>query len=78
LSAKPDPRMNHFLARLEPQDYDALMREAKIVPLKFPKRMILQDERVAAVYSPITCMFSLLVTAKDGKPQMEVANIGKE
>jgi CRP-like cAMP-binding protein len=77
-SAKPDPRTNHFLGRLEPQDYDALMREAKIVPLKFRKRMISQDEPIAAVYFPITSMFSLLVTAKDGQPQMEMATIGKE
>jgi CRP-like cAMP-binding protein len=76
-SAKPDPRSNHFLARLEPQDYDALMREAKIVPMKFRKRMIRQDERIAAVYFPITCMFSLLVT-NEGQPQMEMATIGRE
>ena len=69
--------MNHFLARLEPDDYDALMREAKIVPLKFRKRMLHQDERIDAVYFPITCMFSLLVT-NDGQPQMEMATIGKE
>ena len=74
---KPDPRTNHFLARLEPDDYAALMREAKIVALKFRKRMITQDERIAAVYFPITCMFSLLVT-NDGQPQMEMATIGKE
>ena len=76
-SAKPDPRTNHFLARLEPQDYDALMREAKIVPLKFRKRMLNQDARIDAVYFPITCMFSLLVT-NDGQPRMEMATIGKE
>ena len=76
-SAKPDPRTNHFLARLEPQDYDALMREAKIVPMKFRKRMLNQDARIDAVYFPITCMFSLLVT-NDGQPQMEMATIGKE
>ncbi len=72
-----DPRMNHFLARLEPKDFDALMAEAKIVPLKFRKRLIAQDERVGAVYFPLTCMFSLLVTT-NGKPQMEMATIGKE
>jgi CRP-like cAMP-binding protein len=76
-SATPDPRMNHFLARLDSQDYEALMLEAKIVQLKFSKRMIAQDAKVDAIYFPITCMFSLLVTA-DGKPQMEMATIGKE
>ncbi len=72
-----DPRTNHFLARLDPEDYDALMRVAKIVPLKFRKRVIKQDERVAEVYFPLTCMFSLLVTKGD-QPQMEMATIGKE
>ena len=56
---------------------DALMAEAKIVPLKFRKRLIAQDEPVGAVYFPLTCMFSLLVTA-DHKPQMEMATIGRE
>jgi len=72
-----DPKANRLLARLEPEDYDALMREAKIVPLKFRKRLLRQDERVDAVYFPITAMISLLVTT-DGQPQMEMASIGKE
>ena len=71
------PRSNYFLARLNPEDYDALMAEAKIVSLKFRKRLIRQDESVDAVYFPLTCMFSLLVT-NDSQPQMELATIGKE
>ena len=74
---KSDPRKNHFLARLKAEDYDALMRVSKIVPLKFRKRMLLQDEPVDAVYFPLTCMFSLLVTTV-GEPQMELATIGRE
>jgi CRP-like cAMP-binding protein len=73
----PDPRSNHFLARLPPEDYDALMLIGKIVVLKFRKRVLLQDDRVDAVYFPITCMFSLLVTSGD-EPRMEMATIGKE
>jgi CRP-like cAMP-binding protein len=72
-----DPKTNHFLARLERKDYDALMLEAKIVTLKFRKRMTFQDRPVDAVYFPLTCMFSLLVTT-DGQPQMEMATIGRE
>jgi CRP-like cAMP-binding protein len=71
------PKTNHFLARLQREDYDALMRVAKRVSLKFGKRVLRQDERVDAVYFPLTCMFSLLVTANE-KPQMEMATIGKE
>lgn len=74
---KSDPRKNHFLARLQPEDYDALMRVSKIVPLKFRKRLLQQDEPVDAVYFPLTCMFSLLVTTV-GEPRMELATIGKE
>jgi CRP-like cAMP-binding protein len=76
-STKPDPRTNLFLARLEPQDFKALMLEAKIVTLKLGKRMIAQDARIDAVYFPIASVFSLLVTT-DGKPQMEMATIGRE
>jgi hypothetical protein len=76
-SAKPDPRTNHFLAQLDRDDYEALMLNAKIVPLKFRKRMLSQDARIDAVYFPITCMFSLLVT-NDGQPKMEMATISKE
>lgn len=72
-----DPKTNHFLARMEPEHYDALMLKAKIVVLKFRKRVLRQDEPVNAVYFPLTCMLSLLVTSNN-QPQMEMATIGKE
>jgi CRP-like cAMP-binding protein len=72
-----DPKTNRLLATLEPEDYDALMREAKIVPLKFRKLLLRQDAVVDAVYFPISSMISLLVTT-DGQPQMEMATIGRE
>lgn len=76
-SAKPDARTNHFLARLKSPDYDALMSQAKLVSLKFGQRVSCQDEPIEAVYFPITCMFSVIVTS-NGKPQVEMATIGKE
>jgi hypothetical protein len=72
-----DPRGNRLLAKLEQEDYEALMLDAKVVPLKFRKRLVRQDERVNAVYFPLTAMISLLVTT-DGQPQMEMATIGNE
>ena len=72
-----DPKANRILAALEQPDYDALMLEAEIVPLKFRKRLYGQDEPVDAVHFPLTCMVSLLVTS-DGTPQMEMATIGRE
>ncbi len=72
-----DPSANRLLARLESEDYEAVTLEAKIVPLKFRKRLLRQDERVDAVYFPLTAMISLLVTT-DGQPQMEMAMIGRE
>jgi CRP-like cAMP-binding protein len=76
-SGRPDPKTNRILAALEPPDYDALMLDAEVVPLKFRKRLYGQDEPVDAVHFPLSCMVSLLVTS-DGKPQMEMATIGKE
>ena len=72
------PKANLFLARLAQEDYDALMLESRIVNLKTQSRVLEQDGRVDAVYFPLTCMFSLLVTTPDGEPQMDMATIGKE
>ncbi|SPF55196.1 Transcriptional regulator, Crp/Fnr family [Candidatus Sulfopaludibacter sp. SbA4] len=72
-----DPKANQLLARLESADYDALMLEAKVVSLKLRKRLHRQDESINAVYFPLTCMVSLLVS-NDGQPQMEMATVGKE
>jgi CRP-like cAMP-binding protein len=73
----PDPRHNRLLSMLLPADYDALLQQSKIVALKFRSRLSRQDQPIDAVYFPITCMVSLLVTAND-KPQMEMATVGRE
>ncbi|MGD0047625.1 MAG: Crp/Fnr family transcriptional regulator [Bryobacteraceae bacterium] len=72
-----DPRTNRLLARLDRDDYDALMVDAKVVTLRFRKRIMHQDEPVGAVYFPLTAMISLLV-ATNGQPHMEMATIGRE
>lgn len=77
LQPEKDPKTNRILAALEPADYDALMMDAEVVPLKFRKRLHAQDERIDAVYFPLTCMVSLIVT-NDGTPRMEMATIGRE
>src|SRR5260370_29608916 len=74
---RSDPKQNRLLAKLAPDDYDALMLVATVVVLKFRKRLHRQDEPIDAVYFPINCMVSLLVSAKD-KPQMEMATVGRE
>ena len=74
---KPDPKMNRILAALEQPDYDALMLDAEVVPLRFRKRLHSQDEPIDAVYFPLTCMVSLVVT-NDGRPRMEMATVGNE
>jgi CRP-like cAMP-binding protein len=76
-SGRPDPRANDFLAKLQRDDFDALMLKSKIVSLKLRKLILRQDEPVDAVYFPLTCMFSVLVT-NEGEPQVEMATIGKE
>ena len=72
-----DPITNQLLARLGRDDYDALMQDAKVVFLKFRMRLVRQDEIIDAVYFPLSCMLSLLVTT-DGSPQVEMATVGKE
>src|SRR5579871_1420275 len=69
--AEKDPKTNCLLAGLAAEDYDALMTQAKVVPLKFRKRLLRQDERIEVVYFPITSMVSLLVTTND-EPHMEM------
>ena len=58
---RSDPKTNRILAALEQPDYDALMLEAEVVPLKFRERLHSQDEGIDAVYFPLTCMVSLVV-----------------
>lgn len=72
-----DPAVNGLLATLEQEDYGALMLDAKIVRLKFRARLVSQDGVIEAVYFPLSCMVSLLVTT-EGRPHVEVATIGKE
>ena len=72
-----DPRNNRLLAKLAPADYAALLEAGTVVPMKFRRRVHQQDEPIDAVYFPITCMVSLLVST-DGKPQMEMATVGRE
>jgi CRP-like cAMP-binding protein len=72
-----DPASNRLLASLEREDYDVLMLDAKVVSLKFRTRLVRQDGNIDAVYFPLSCMVSLLVTT-DGRPQVEMATVGNE
>jgi hypothetical protein len=69
-----DPQENFLLASLHPADYEILMRDAKVVTLKFRKRLYRQDDPVDFVYFPITCMVSLLVCTNE-KLSIEMATI---
>ena len=48
-----------------------------MVALKFRKLLYRQDEPVDAVYFPLTCMVSLLVSS-NGEARMEMATVGRE
>lgn len=72
-----DPKKNRLLASLGPADYEALTRGAKVVSLKFRKRLYRQEDLIDFVYFPMSCMVSLLVTTSD-QPSMEMATIGRE
>jgi CRP-like cAMP-binding protein len=69
--------MNRLLAALEPVDYDGLMAEAKVVSLKLNKVLYRQDQRIEAVFFPITCMVSILAGAGD-TDLVETATVGNE
>ena len=71
------PTTNRLLASLGGDDYDALMQDAQVVFLKFRTRLVRQDGNIDAVFFPLSSMVSLLVTT-DGRPQVEMATIGKE
>lgn len=77
VSARPDPKSNRLLARLQPEEYLAVIRAGKIVSLKYGKRLYRHYGLVDAVYFPIDCMISLFVT-RNGRPQLELATIGNE
>ena len=72
-----DPKSNAILAKLSREDYDAVMAKARVVTVKFRKRIYQQDAAIDAIYFPITSMVSLIVSTKR-KAQMEMATIGKE
>ncbi|HEX3742610.1 MAG TPA: Crp/Fnr family transcriptional regulator [Bryobacteraceae bacterium] len=76
-STNLNPKSNRLLAALEDDDYDATVQGAQFESLKLHKRLHEQDTPFDAVYFPLTCMMSLLVTAS-GEPQMEMATIGYE
>ena len=72
-----DPRGNVLLASLDRADYEILMREAKVVALKFRKRLYRQDNPIDFVYFPITSMVSLLVSTTD-ELSIGMAMVGRE
>src|SRR5882672_3677369 len=72
-----DPKLNRILQKLAAEDRDLLMTRATVVQLKFGKRLFRQDEPVDAVYFPLSCMVSLLVSF-NSKAQMEMATVGRE
>jgi len=72
-----DPRTNRLLAAMEPADYEALMAEGTILPLRLDKRLFRQDEPVDAVYFPLTCVVSVLA-GPAASDLTETATIGRE
>jgi CRP-like cAMP-binding protein len=71
------PATNLLLERLDPADYESLMKRAKVVTFKLKQRLFRQDDAVDAVYFPLSCMISLLVTS-EGEPRIELATVGRE
>lgn len=72
-----DPKTNRVLAAMKKEDFDALLAVGEVIPLKFRKLLRDQDQPMDAVYFPLSCMVSMIVT-NGGKPRMEMATIGNE
>lgn len=80
LASQPEvsaPATNLLLQKLDPADYESLMKRGKVVTLKLRRTLFRQDAAVDAVYFPLSCMVSLLVTT-EGEPNMELATVGRE
>lgn len=71
------PATNLLLQKLDPADYESLMKRGKVVTLKLRRTLFRQDAAVDAIYFPLSCMISLLVTT-EGEARMELATIGRE
>jgi len=78
LQANADPRKNLLLSLLEADDYEFLMAQSKLVLMPLRRRPYNQDGLVNAVYFPLTCMFSMLVSGSAKEPRLEVVTIGRE
>ena len=73
-----DPRRNLLLGMLDSSGYQSLMAASKIVPLKLGRRLYRHDEPIDAVYFPLSCMFSILVSDNAKDPALEMATVGRE
>jgi CRP-like cAMP-binding protein len=74
----PDPKDNLLLAELDTEDFEALIAKSRVVSLKLDRRLYYQDDPVDAVYFPLTCMVSLLVSTTGKQPRLELATVGRE
>jgi CRP-like cAMP-binding protein len=75
--APSDPTGNRLLAALPGPDYERLLPELEIVACGVKQVVHEPDGPIAAVYFPITSVFSLLTVMGDGTA-IEYATVGKE
>ena len=70
-----DPKTNVLLGKLNEDDYAAVMAKAQVIEMKFRKTVFRQDQPIEAIFFPLNCMISLLVTSES---KIELAAVGKE
>ena len=77
MSSPHDPRQNHLLAALSPDDYARLEPHLELVPMPLGDVLYEPDIQLKHVYFPTNCIVSLLYVMEDGA-SAEIAVVGNE
>jgi len=72
-----NPKQNHLLASLRPEDYDRLLPELELTSMPLGKSVYESGVPMDHVYFPTTCMVSLLYVMANGD-SAEIAVVGND
>ena len=72
-----DPRQNHLLAALPPEECARLFPHLELVPMSLGNAVCEPGTTMRHVYFPTTCIVSLLYVMEDGA-SAEIAVVGNE
>ncbi|MGI8619040.1 MAG: Crp/Fnr family transcriptional regulator [Gemmatimonadaceae bacterium] len=69
---------NSLLRALSPADYEKVVRDASVVPLRLKQDLIEPGEAISHVWFPQSGLLSIVNDMDDGKTSIEVGVIGRE